>query len=145
MTVIALHSTMAGCDGATRGKPDFGSIGRAPSFKVSTPRSTKRPPFRYSGKPVISSIPTNRHLSFFSRTSTRLYVSHIVSLWNGTRLLLSSSVVLLISSVGQGQTSPSETPPNERRDGQIGLSPSMRANHRAEIGAVRTPSGSIFD
>ena len=136
----------------TRGRPDLGSSGKTSGFSVKTPRSTRSPPviylsqlvfikfldiapFRYSGRPVISSTPWMCHCRCFSRTSTRMYVNHMVNLWNGT----SSSPSILVSDTlreGQGQTSPREMAPRARHDGQIELSPSIRACHRAARGTT---------
>ena len=99
--VRARHSTTAGCDGATRGRPVFSSIGSESGFSFRTPKSISKPPilgyslafhsqgaeipFRYSGKPVNFSLPTIRQFRVRSRTSIKLYASHWLSLWNGTK------------------------------------------------------------
>jgi hypothetical protein len=103
-------------------------------------------PFRYSGRPVISSIPSNFQPNIFSIGSSRLYVVQPVSLWNGTKSFPSSELSSgseFLSEV-HGQTSPSETPASDKRDGQITESPVMRACQRAATGTTVFPS-STFD
>ena len=66
----------------------------------------------------------------------------MVSLWNGTRSSPSVVFLLTVLSTVQGHTSPSVTPPNERREGQMGFSPSKSAVQSAAIGTVLLPSSS---
>ena len=44
ITVIARHSTIAGCDGGTLGSPDTGSMASTFGLSVRTPWSIRRPP-----------------------------------------------------------------------------------------------------
>lgn len=73
--------------------------------------------------------------------STRLYVIHPVSLWNGTSSSPSATAVGF--SASQGHTSPSEIPPSVVRVlGQMGARPSMSADHSENIWTFRVdPSG----
>lgn len=74
--------------------------------------------------------------------SIRLYVVHPVNLWNGTKS--SPSAVEEGFKAEQGHTSPRDTPPRVVLDGgQIGLRPSMRAYHKAEMGTLREPPDSM--
>ena len=42
--VIARHSMIAGCEGGTRGSPEFESTGSKLGLRARTPRSSRRPP-----------------------------------------------------------------------------------------------------
>jgi hypothetical protein len=76
--------------------------------------------------------------------SNRLYVVQPVSLWNGTKSSPSDASLgnELLSEV-HGQTSPSEIPASDKRDGQITESPMIRACQRAAIGTTVFPSNTF--
>lgn len=90
----------------------------------------------------MSSTPSNFQPNIFSMGSSRLYAVHPVSLWNGIKSSPSSNVSLgnEFLSEAHGQTSPSETPASDRREGQIAESPVISACQRAEIGTTVFPS-----
>lgn len=89
----------------------------------------------------MNSIPSTFHPRILCMGSTRLYVIHPVSLWNGTSS--SPSAIAVGFRASQGHTSPSETPPNDVRVfGQMGARPSMSADHSENMCTFRVdPSG----
>lgn len=68
-----------------------------------------------------------------------------VSLWNGIKSSPSSNVSFgnEFLSEAHGQTSPSETPARDKRDGQITESPVISACQRAAIGTMVFPSKTL--
>ena len=90
-------------------------------------------PFRYSGRPVMSSRPTMSHFNVWTIASITLYVIHCVNLWNGT--ISSPSATASALRAEHGQASPSGTPARTTRAaGHTGFNPSMRTCQRAEKG-----------
>ena len=98
-------------------------------------------PLRYSGNPVRSSTPSNFHPRITSMGSMRLYVSHPVSLWNGTKS--SPSTWPGCFSAVHGQTSPRGTPPKLSLAGQIAVSPSINADHNENMWTCRVNDWSL--
>jgi hypothetical protein len=89
----------------------------------------------------MSSIPSNFQPNTFSIGSSRLYVVQPVSLWNGTKSSPSLNVSFgneFLSEV-HGQTSPSDIPASDKRDGQMTESPVIRACQRAGLEQLSSP------
>lgn len=59
-------------------------------------------PFLYSGRPVMSSMPSTTHPSVVCSGTTRLYASHCVSLWNGTSVPPSSCTEAVATALEPG-------------------------------------------
>lgn len=119
-------------------------------------------PLRYSGRPVMSAIPSTLQPNTSSIGSTKEYVIHWVSLWNGTKSSPKAAPLLAFveglnltfsgtfdcgfastASAWQGHTSPRATPFNDVLSvGQMADRPSMRTPNKADTGIHVLPSAS---